>query len=96
MFYDPRSKQTFKYDHLRKEAQDFGQWQAEPKVESWRQALESEFDTYVKNHFRQGVMSVFGKWESGQTTLVVCIEDHQFQPKNYWYIPLHSIMNINV
>ncbi|TMW44285.1 hypothetical protein DOY81_010632 [Sarcophaga bullata] len=32
----------------------------------------------------RGVCSVFGKTQSGQITLTICIEDHQFQPKNYW------------
>lgn len=28
--------------------------------------------------------SVFGKLQGNQISLVICIEDHQFQPKNYW------------
>lgn len=83
-FCDPRSKQNFKYDHLRKEASDFSPWECDSKVETWRQALQTEFDTYTQNHYRQGVSSVFGKMEGGNITLIACIEDHQFQPKNYW------------
>lgn len=30
------------------------------------------------------VSSVFGKSQGNQVTLTICIEDHQFQPKNYW------------
>lgn len=84
MFFDPRSKQTFRYDHLRKEASDFAPWDYDGKVETWRHAFQTEFDVYRQNHFRQGVSSVFGKMDGGNLTLVACIEDHQFQPKNYW------------
>lgn len=27
---------------------------------------------------------MFGKSQGNQVTLTICIEDHQFQPKNYW------------
>lgn len=41
-----------------------------------------EVDEYTHEHFyRGGVATVFVK--SGKVTL--CIESHQFQPKNYWY-----------
>jgi len=95
-FFDPRSKQQFKYDHLRKEASDFSSWEGDSKSEIWRQALESEFETYVANHYRQGVLSVFAKTEGGNTTLICCIEDHQFQPKNYWNGRWRSIWSVSL
>ncbi|GAB6021467.1 hypothetical protein CHUAL_004071 [Chamberlinius hualienensis] len=95
-FFDPRSKQTFKYDHLRKEASDFSPWEADAKVEVWRHVLETEIDTYVQNHYRHGISSVFGKLEGGNVVLIVCIEDHQFQPKNYWNGRWRSIWNVTL
>lgn len=86
-FYDPRSKQSFKYDHLRKEATDYQNYELDQNAEQWRQALDIETQTYTNNHYRHGVCSVFGRTAQGnsqQITLTICIEDHQFQPKNYW------------
>lgn len=83
-FYDPRSKQSFKYDHLRKEASDYQTYTADATSESWRAALDLEFLQYTRNHYKDGVCSVVGRSQSGITTLTACIEDHQFQPKNFW------------
>lgn len=83
-FYDPRTKQSFKYDHLRKEASDYQPYEPDVLAESWRAALDIETLAYTANHYRHGVSSVFGRSQSGQITLNVSIEDHQFQPKNFW------------
>ncbi|XP_055919513.1 F-actin-capping protein subunit alpha [Eupeodes corollae] len=83
-FYDPRTKQSFKYDHLRKEATDYQNLESDVLAEPWRSALDIEAIAYTSNHYRHGVCSVFGKSQGGQITLTICIEDHQFQPKNYW------------
>lgn len=83
-FYDPRTKQAFKYDHLRKEAGEYQLHEPDALAESWRSALDIETLAYTANHYRHGVSSVFGRSQSGQVTLSVCVEDHQFQPKNFW------------
>lgn len=85
-FFDPRTKQSFKYDHLRKEASDFQNCEPDAVAEPWRSALDIEAIQYTANHYRHGVCSVFGRNDaaSGQVTLSLCIEDHQFQPQNYW------------
>ncbi|XP_066996488.2 F-actin-capping protein subunit alpha [Anabrus simplex] len=83
-FFDPRSKQSFRYDHLRKEASDYQPWEPDQVSEPWRAALESEFTTYTSSHYKHGVCSVFGKSDGDEIMLTACIEDHQFQPKNYW------------
>ena len=49
-------------------------------MEALRSAVEIEATAYVMNHYKHGVCSVF----SGNDSIVVCIEDHQFQPKNFW------------
>jgi len=83
-FTDPRSKQSFKYDHLRKEASEYSAWSPEQDMESLRAAIEAEVTAYCMNHYRHGVCSSFSKAGEDGKTIVCCIEDHQFQPKNYW------------
>jgi len=83
-FADPRSKQSFKYDHLRKEASDYKPWTGDSTVEELRSAIEGEVTNYTLNHYKHGVPAVFSKTTDEGKVIVACIEDHQFQPKNYW------------
>lgn len=84
-FFDPRSKQSFKFDHLRKDASDYQPHTPDPAAEPLRAALDAEFQLYTRNHYKDGVCSVVGKsLPGGVVQLAACIEDHQFQPKNYW------------
>ncbi|XP_023221557.1 F-actin-capping protein subunit alpha-like [Centruroides sculpturatus] len=92
-FYDPRSQQSFKYDHLRKEATDFQPWEPDQVSEPWRLALQDAWIRYMQDHYRQGVCSVFGNSDGNNITLIACIEDHQFQPKNYWYDKIVIMLN---
>ncbi|XP_062522216.1 F-actin-capping protein subunit alpha-1-like [Corticium candelabrum] len=83
-FLDPRTKQTFRYDHLRKEASDLQPARADDGSEGFRNALDSALRPYVKNHYYDGVCAVYGKTNSKGVTLTACIEDHKFSPKNFW------------
>jgi len=83
-FVDPKTKQSFKFDHLRKEAADVQPAELDNAAEPWRSALEEALAAYVKEHYRYGVCAVYGSSSSGNVTLTACIESHQFQPKNYW------------
>lgn len=47
--------------------------------------METQFTEYAANHYKHGVCAVFGQSRNDSISLVACIEDHQFQPKNYWY-----------
>ncbi|XP_070396213.1 F-actin-capping protein subunit alpha [Dermacentor albipictus] len=95
-FYDPRTRQSFRYDHLRKEATDYqshppgssGDGSAglpEGHSESWRAALEEVWTQYAREHYRHGTCAVFDRSPSPQElSLVACLEDHQFQAQNFW------------
>lgn len=83
-FADPRTKQSFRYDHLRKEASDYQPWSPDSSVESLRSAIENEVTGYCLNHYKHGVSATFSKNTEEGKAIVACIEDHQFQPKNYW------------
>lgn len=93
-FFDPRSKQSFKFDHLRKEASDLQNADGDLVSEQWRAMLDIEALTYSANHYRNGSCSVYGRTVNGQITLNVCIEDHQFQPKNFWNGRWRSVWGI--
>ncbi|EYC31122.1 hypothetical protein Y032_0004g1970 [Ancylostoma ceylanicum] len=93
-YVDDSSKKSFKYDHLRKEASDIQPTAAESgAVESWRAALQKELDAYIDDHYsKSGVGCVFAR----HGNLTLCIESHQFQPKNFcngrwrseWKVPV--------
>ena len=83
-FTDPRSKQSFKYDHLRKEASDYQSWDPDTGMESLRSAIQARVTEYCLQHYPHGVSSTFSKKTEEGNTIVCCIEDHQFQPKNFW------------
>ncbi|CAB3406786.1 unnamed protein product [Caenorhabditis bovis] len=93
-FYDEVSKKSFKYDHVRKEASDLQPHPSEGGVvEQWRVALQKELDTYIDDHYaKSGTGVVFAR--NGAFT--ICIESHQFQPKNFcngrwrseWHVPV--------
>lgn len=93
-FFDPRSKQSFRYDHLRKEASDYQSYGPDTAAEPWRLALDSEFLQYSRNHYKDGVCSVVGRNQGGVIVLTACIEDHQFQPKNFWNGRWRSVWSI--
>jgi len=83
-FHDPKAKLTFKFDHLRKEASDLKSSEPEAASEVWRSAVETQVAQYVGEHYPHGVCAVFAKAQGSAVTITICIEDHQFQPKNYW------------
>lgn len=103
-YHDPRSKQLFHFDHVRREASDCrpttSSDPSSARLESWRSALEACCTVYVKNHFKYGVCAVFAKLQAQtdvatgsseeKLVLTVCIEGHQFQSKNFWNGRLRS------
>lgn len=96
-FFDPRSKRSFKFDHLRKEASEYEPYEPDRVAEPWRAALDEELTAYVAAHFKHGASLVVGRTlDTGAVQLVACIEDHQFQPKNYWNGRWRSVWSLTV
>lgn len=84
-FYDPRSKVSFKFDHLHFKSTEFEPYEDTDSLsEPWRTALEKELTNYVKVHYKGAACSVFGSSDQGLVSLVACTEAHKFQPSNFW------------
>jgi len=84
-YYDPRTKTSFKFDHLHFKSSEFEPFTDVDAVsEPWRVHLEKELTQYVKIHYKNAACSVFGSSDQGLITLVCCTEAHKFQPSNFW------------
>jgi len=83
-FSDARSKQSFKYDHLRHEASEYQPFTPNEELEALRAAVEAEVTNYCVNHYKDGVSATFSKDEDGRKTIVCFIENHRFEPSNFW------------
>ncbi|XP_071960906.1 F-actin-capping protein subunit alpha-1-like [Antedon mediterranea] len=84
-FFDPSSKTTFQYDHLRKEASNIQPASnVDQTAEKWRSALETALRDYIQAHYGNGVCTVYGTSTGSDITLTVCLEHHLFQPHNFW------------
>ena len=83
-YLDPRSKQTFKYHHLKKEASDPRSTNIDERAEPLRSAIERAVSAYAKEHYPNGVVTVYGASQGGGVKVTVCVEDHKFSPQNFW------------
>ena len=90
-FYDPKIQKSFKYDPIREEASEYQQWTPDSVSESWRSSLDELWTNYCKEHYFNGCCSVFGSSKDGDITLTACIEGHQFQPRNFWWVKLDQL-----
>lgn len=80
-YYDPRTKQQFAFDHLRKEASGASDYALPDQAsEAKRAEVETAVDQYVAAHYPAGVSSVYAK----DGHIIICIEDHKFSPRNFW------------
>ena len=57
-FLDPNTKQSFKFDHLRKEASDVTEYSIDERAEPWRHALDDALTKYRDNYYKHGVSAV--------------------------------------
>ncbi len=57
-FLDPSSKQSFKFDHLKKEAADVADMDGDDRAEPWRHALEQALVKYRDDFYKHGVSAV--------------------------------------
>lgn len=68
-------------------------WEPDSETETWRSAFETEFTSYTSLHYKHGTCSVFAKKEDSSAVITACIEDHEFQAKNFWFVNLIKLFD---
>ncbi|KAI8380602.1 F-actin-capping protein subunit alpha [Choanephora cucurbitarum] len=79
-FLDPRSKKTFKVDHMRLTASDLEDDTTDTAFESLRSNVEKECIAYIEDHFPNGICSVY----IHESEIAIAIVDNKYNPNNFW------------
>ncbi|KAI0795293.1 F-actin-capping protein subunit alpha [Irpex lacteus] len=82
-FWDPRSRTSFKFDHLTLEAKEPQHYEPETESEPFRTALETSALSYISAHFHDGVVSVFPT-HGNVNKYVIQVVANKYNPSNFW------------
>ncbi|KAI8978836.1 F-actin capping protein alpha subunit [Trametes punicea] len=82
-YWDPRSRTSFRFDHLSLETSDPEHVEPDPESEPFRAALESASLTYLNSHYHDGVVSVFPT-PGSSSRYIIQIVANKYNPSNYW------------
>jgi len=80
-FFDPRTKKSYYFDHLRLEASSARDEEIDEDAETFRAALDSAAQDYIAEHYKEGVASVFVP-STGK--LVIQLVANRYNPGNFW------------
>ncbi|KAI0789633.1 F-actin-capping protein subunit alpha [Abortiporus biennis] len=82
-FWDPRSRTSFRFDHLNLEASDPAPIDPDPESEPFRNALETSTLNYLEAHYHSGVSSVFPT-QGNTSRYIIQIVANKYNPSNFW------------
>ncbi|EPS98463.1 F-actin capping protein alpha subunit [Fomitopsis schrenkii] len=94
-FWDPRSRTSFRFDHLSLETSDPKQVEPDPASEPFRAALETASIAYLSAHFHDGVTSIFPILGSA-TRFSIQIVANKYNPSNFWSGRWRSEYNVDL
>ncbi|KAJ3190451.1 F-actin-capping protein [Gaertneriomyces sp. JEL0708] len=78
-YLDPHTSQSFTVDHIRLTTADPEPVSTEGRDERLRHALDEASTAYVKDHYAEGVASVFEGEE-----IAIAIVSNKYSPNNFW------------
>jgi len=81
LFFDPKSHQAFRFDHMRQIVTEVEPHPPDEAIEPLRTEVETAITNYVKDHFPNGVSTVYST-ENG--TVTITIVDNRYNPSNFW------------
>ncbi|RHZ77405.1 hypothetical protein Glove_180g121 [Diversispora epigaea] len=82
LYLDPRSQQTFKFEHVRHTVTDVQPYPVDSAIEPLRAAIDTAIIEYVTDHYPNGVSSVYSTDDN--STLSITIVDNKYNPHNLW------------
>lgn len=82
-FWDPRSRTSFRFDHLSLETSEPEPYEPDAESEPFRSALETSTLSYLGAHYHVGVASVFPAPQS-TTRFFIQIVANKYNPSNFW------------
>ncbi|KAG8897097.1 F-actin-capping protein subunit alpha [Tulasnella sp. 403] len=82
-FLDPKSRTTFLFNHADLTVSGSEEADVNQEGEKFREALESNADIYIRDHFNDGVVSVFSDPSSPSKFTVVTVTN-KYNPGNFW------------
>ncbi|THH28822.1 hypothetical protein EUX98_g5372 [Antrodiella citrinella] len=82
-FWDPRSRTSFRFDHLSLEASDPQSEDPDSESEPFRAALEAATISYLTTHFHSGVASVFSVPDHADRFIIQVVAN-KYNPANFW------------
>ncbi|CAG8490794.1 11508_t:CDS:2 [Ambispora gerdemannii] len=82
LFIDPKSRQIFRFNHLRPEATLVEALEPDEETEPLRAALETAVEGYVIDHYPKGVSAVYSKDQK----LTIVIVDNKYNSDNFWQV----------
>ncbi|KAI0081601.1 F-actin capping protein, alpha subunit [Panus rudis PR-1116 ss-1] len=94
-FWDPRSRTSFRFDHISLEASDPVPVEPDSEAEPFRNALEQSSLQYLNAHYHSGVTSVFSK-PGTASEYIIQIVANKYNPSNFWSGRWRSEYTINL
>ncbi|PIL22881.1 hypothetical protein GSI_15577 [Ganoderma sinense ZZ0214-1] len=82
-YWDPRSRTSFRFDHLSLESSEPEPIEPDSESEPFRVALETASLQYLQAHYHDGVTSVFPVAGSS-TRFIIQIVANKYNPTNFW------------
>ncbi|CAG8647262.1 14186_t:CDS:2, partial [Funneliformis caledonium] len=80
-YVDPKSRQVFEFDHLHKITRVIEPHPPDETTEPLRSAVEAAFTDYVKDHYPNGVSTVYSTEDE---TITIAIVDNKYNSLNFW------------
>jgi len=91
-YLDPRSGNSFAFDHFHQKVDDVQKVEIEENEETaLREAVDEEIQKYVKEHFAEGVNAVYYKDDK----MTIIITANKYNPDNFWNGRWRSIYHID-
>jgi len=85
-YLDPRGNCVIQFDHIRQEVVGSRPISGEldRSVEDYRSAFDNAAQEYLKEHYINGGVTVYGGKQGGNTNITICISSSKFNPNNFW------------